>query len=184
MNYEKMFYKYGYFSEYLPPCFNSDQFYNKRYKLRGFVNSRKFSDYATLDIYKTELSRRTIQLPNPEQYMILCKSLIENIDEIKSCILKSKNTESNPFKERGVVKFLDIVNYKEKRGIGSDLLKTIKSRFRYAMGFKYMLYIDITLFYSSIYTHVIPRLFLSKECARNKDKKHFSKEIDRALMRM
>ena len=119
MNYDEMFYKYGLFSEYIPTCFNSDLLYKKIGKLKTSYQKSLSSECEELAIYKTDTTRRVIKVPNPDQYVYLCETLKNSIEDIKNKINKNLNTESNPFRKNGAEEFLDIPLYCEIMNIKS-----------------------------------------------------------------
>lgn len=152
---DKMLYKYGMFSEYIPPCFNSIMLYEKIGNVRTSYETRNISECVELPIYKTDITRRIIKVPNPEQYVYLCEELKKNISYIERTINSNANTESNPFRLYKGKKILDIPLYCELKNISSRYSDSLKCRIRYSMGYKYQLKIDISKFYDSIYTHII-----------------------------
>ena len=79
MNYDELMYKYGMFSEYIPPCFNSDKLFKNINKLKTSYKIANNSDCVELPIYKTSIERRIIKVPNPEQYVYQCEIMKKNI---------------------------------------------------------------------------------------------------------
>lgn len=181
MNYDEMFYKYGLFSEYIPTCFNSDLLYKKIDKLKTSYQKSLSSECEELAIYKTDTTRRVIKVPNPEQYVYLCETLKDSIEDIKNKINKNSNTESNHFRKNGAEEFLDIPLYCEIMNIKSNFTKSVKERMRYSMGYKYELKIDLSKFYESIYTHIIEWCVIGKKNAKKRIGNNWGKELDVAL---
>lgn len=181
MNYDEMFYKYGLFSEYIPTCFNSNLFYKYIKKLKTSYQKSVNSECEELAIYKTETTRRVIKVPNPEQYVYLCETLKNNIEQIKNKINNNGNTESNPFRKNDGKEFLDIPLYCELLNIKSKFSESIKKRMRYSMGYKYELKIDISKFYESIYTHIIEWCVVGKKAAKKRTVDNWGKNLDTAL---
>lgn len=182
MNYEELMYRYGLFSEFIPPCFNSEKLYANIDKLKTSYLTSNSSECEEIEIYKTDIERRLIKVPNPEQYVYLCETLKKSIDEIRTTINNNKNTESNPFRIIKKREILDIPLYCESNNIKSSFRDSIKNRIRYSMGYKYELKVDISKFYDSIYTHMIEWCVVGKEAAKQKSTPtNFGEKLDKAV---
>ena len=175
---DEMLYKYGMFSEYIPSCFNSYSLYEQIDKLRTSYTKSNCSECVELSIYKTDITRRIIKVPNPEQYVFLCEKIKKYIDEIQHTICLNENTESNPFRENKNGKFLDIPLYCQIKGINTNFWETVKKRMLYSMGYKYQLKLDLSKFYDSIYTHIM-EWCISGE--KKKAKRNWGSDLDYAL---
>ena len=161
--------KYGYFPEQIPECFNTNAFIEKLNDLLEitYTNNTKIITQCTdLSIYKDDLSRRIISLPNPKSFLRLVKYMYEHFDEIKE-FAHSKNSLSpiNRFSDyNGDMKnFLNIENLKDDNIIKSDFIENIRTNIKISLGYKYCLKLDIANCYNSIYTHSISWAVCGKE---------------------
>lgn len=166
---EEQLIKYGYFSEHIPSCFNSDLFYQHYHSLKTSAEST-FSEPLSLTISKNDSFRRTIKIPNPEQQLKLFDYIISNAEEIKGILENNEHTLSNPFKNRVLkyeeLDFFDIPNFKEKHNLGSDYIQNLVKKVKDSMGYKYVCKLDLANFYDSIYTHTLEWAIIGKEAAK------------------
>ena len=161
--------RFGYFSDQVPACFNTDDF-SANYSILMKSCKKEATVPVQLSMYKNETSRRVLSFPNPQSYLFLVKTLSDNLEYIEESS-KSKNSQSKIFQE---------VNYSsfENKVICSNIMSTflkIKSKYRealfekirLALGYRYCLSIDISHFYDSIYSHAITWAMAGKEKAKS-----------------
>lgn len=83
--------RYGYFAEQFPDCFSSDDFASHLGVLSKTVaatkaeagKSRKNTTVpTTLSMYKNDISRRMLSLPNPEAFLRLAKYMQAHWEEV------------------------------------------------------------------------------------------------------
>lgn len=87
---------YGMFSEKLPPIFSSVKLY-EHYKNRSLAHDcEKWCGYISFDSMRNTSIPRTLGIPNPIQYAILCRKLTDNFDDIIKII--ERNTKDDKYK--------------------------------------------------------------------------------------
>ncbi|RLJ72291.1 reverse transcriptase (RNA-dependent DNA polymerase) [Salisediminibacterium halotolerans] len=161
------FFKFGYFNEQLPQCFDSNDLYINFEKIKSFNDKKNPSEPATLTVAKNENARREIKVPNPIHQTKLFNILIDNIVDIKEKIDLGNRTLSNPFIEKDFYEeiMLDIPFKNRRSTFRFNLYKKMNS----SMGYRYIYKLDLANFYDSIYTHAIEWAIVGKEVAKNKD---------------
>ena len=195
-NFIKQIVKHGYFSEQIPPCFNTDKLLEC---IDDFISypleneDKKGTAPTTLSIYKNEISRRTFSLPNPKTFLKLVKYMSDNWDRVKEHA-KSDNSQSpitylheyinNTFQEN-----LNHEKVRELQGSKSDFIPSMKKNIILSLGYKYLLNIDISNFYNTIYTHSITWAVCGKTEAKKcflerdlrTDEYKFADKLDRLI---
>lgn len=175
--------KYGYFSDSLPPCFTTVAFAEKAEVLSKSIGDAKncCSEPETLSIYKTELSRRIISIPNPEHYLYLVNFINENYFDI----MNSSSSKHSQSKLSYFVDYNDNTDFIIDTNVARKVFKvsglflnSLRERILRSVGFKYKLSIDIASFYNSIYTHSITWATCGKEKAK-KIHRHQAKQTDK-----
>lgn len=178
---------YGYFTDQIPGCFSSRDFYLKYDKLLPFADNKLNSECCFFTIAKNNIARRQIKIPNPEQQIKLIEFVINNEKKIKKFIEKSDYTQSNPFQSKsftyGKVEFLDIPKLRDKFQIPSEFLHNIIQKVRISMGYKYKYKLDLSNYYDTIYTHAIEwatkgREQAKKDLASGKGKDDLGRQLD------
>ncbi|WP_081412511.1 RNA-directed DNA polymerase [Tuberibacillus calidus] len=185
---EEQLIKYGYISEHIPSCFNTELLY-KHYQSLKASTKLTHSEPLSLTISKNDGFRRTIKIPNPEQQIKLFDYIISNVEEIKDILENNKHTLSNPFKNRFLnydeFDFFDIPNFKEKHNLGSDYIQNMVKKVKDSMGYKYVYKLDLANFYDNIYTHTLEWAIIGKEAAKeNFAKKTFKNNLGEKLDRL
>lgn len=154
------FLKKGYFFKELPPCFNCDSF-SQKYKLiydENDCKKFKYSKGIKISYPKNIYSRRILTVPNPLHYLELVKIISENWNEIVTKINSKKSVCKLTF---------DKSNF---RAINRESISSIDIKMKSIECFYDLLFeakIDISKFYDSIYTHIIPWCLESKEQVKN-----------------
>jgi len=166
--------KYGYFPEVLPQDLFNTKLLLKNY---SFVKNKKENENSTplmlISSSKNDTERRFLGLPHIETYIDLCKKIELNKEKI---LFKINNNENSQSKK--IAPFNHSKYYSK-----SDFNKNKLEKIRYSMGYKYLLYIDISQFYENIYTHSITWALLGKKKAKaeyNKKTKEQSEEYKEA----
>ena len=164
--------KSGYFPEELLPVFSTEELADSLPKiiplLAKYIKKRPVSKLLPFSIPKAKGYRRNLSIPNPLQYIQLAKTIAENWDDIQAHTEKSKISISrlNPGGPRAIKKFKfdDFIDERLHRSVGS----------------RYLLKIDITRFYNSIYTHSIPWAIHTKAVTKveRSRKIHFGNGLD------
>jgi len=156
----KTFLEKGYFFKELPPCFNCDLL-SQKYMLiydendyKNFISSKGIKISYPKNIY----SRRILTVPNPLHYLKLIKIISENWQEIATKIGSNKSIcklTFDKFNSRAI----------NRENISSIDIKIKSLEYSYDLLFEAK--IDISKFYDSIYTHIIPWCLESKEQVKN-----------------
>jgi hypothetical protein len=124
-----------------------------------FINQYNSSKNICFSISKGNLSRRFLGIPNPKHFIELSKNIVDNWELIQTIFQKSKYSTSFPVsevdpRERSVSTYSKNVMYFKEKKLEASFSKLIE------------IYVDISKFYPSIYTHSITWAFLGKEQAK------------------
>lgn len=165
--------KFGYFPKELPPPFVTKAF-------ARFVKSSKFPDipqsYASRSCIHTLArpgnQRRTLSIPNPFNYYLLCKTLADNRSQVAQQFKRSTISVSKP-----VIDANDFRAYLPSVK-GRDLPK---ERAKIRVGGRYIVRADISRFYHSVYTHSIPWALNGKAIAKRSRTHGFANLLDKCM---
>lgn len=170
----------GYFAKELPPPFQTRIFADKLANIKTDwkviataldtapkrekeVFKEKFweSKWVVHSIPKVGFSRRLLGIPNPFHQSILAKSIADRWTEIESIFTKSTITNSKPIQDttgnRALKSISSFGEFKKECLINSfDKLFEVKT--------------DVSRYYGTIYTHVIPWIIHTKTVAKSKRK--------------
>lgn len=141
----------GYFPEELPPYFSTSGLYkiinSSTFTLETFaVDRNTASKILPFSIPRVKSHRRILGLPGPFHYVQLAHCIIQHEQEIIEGIEWSKLTI-----------YKNHENETDKRYIRKpDFKALVEQRILRSTGYRYILSVDITRFYPSIYTHSIP----------------------------
>ena len=171
--------QYGYFAEQFPNCFSTDLFLSHLSDLLPLVSvsktQKKKSDKnatspATLSMYKNDISRRVLSVPNPESFLRLAKYISENWTKVLQ-FASSKNSLSPIYFIRnydgGEEQLINCESLREALKVRSDFINGIKQSIRSSLGYKYRLKVDIGNCYNSMYTHSIAWAICGKDNAKS-----------------
>ncbi len=181
--------RYGYFAEQFPDCFSSDELADHLPEILPIVaatkgeasKSRKnTTSPTTLSMYKNDISRRMLSLPNPEAFLRLAKYMQIHWKEIE-VFAQSKHSLSPITSIRsydgGNEEIINCESIREKRHARSDFINGIKQCIRLSLGYKYRMKVDITNCYNSIYTHSITWA----ACGKAQAKSYFRTKTPKAV---
>lgn len=160
----------GFFSEYLPPCFNLKE---------GMFFDTKISDKCDLiepisfsmsRFDNNNNSRRTIFVPEVGAYSVLCdyfedQKLLREINEFIEMHSKSFSKiimDDNTIMKHEQSYGISTVSPKKNK---SSYIDNIVSKIILSAGSKKVLKLDISNCFSSIYTHYIPSIILGYDVA-------------------
>lgn len=170
----------GYFAKELPPPFQTELFANKlslidaewatispalnksKNPTKEFYNPKfQESKWVVHSIPKVGFSRRLLGIPNPYHQSILAKSIANRWTEIETILNKSTITNSKPVQDTTGNRALKSINsfgeFKKECLINSfDRLFEVKT--------------DVSRYYGTIYTHIIPWIIHTKSVAKTKRK--------------
>lgn len=170
----------GYFAKELPPPFQTKQFADKlsdiktdwdilsvginkaKNPAKEFYNPKfQESKWVVHSIPKVGFSRRLLGIPNPYHQSIISKSIADKWVEIEAIFNKSTITHSKPVQDTSGSRALKSVNtfgqFKKECLINSfDKLFEVKT--------------DVSRYYGTIYTHIIPWIIHTKAVAKVKRK--------------
>lgn len=172
-NFVQQMCRYGFFSEQIPPCFNSIALANHSNELRTLVGKARSTSPTTLSIFKTQTTRRIVSAANPYAFICAASYMAEHRRQILQ-LTKSSHSES-PI--TFIHSYGQVENFEKGEVINSDLARSalraksdyvtnLRERVIIAMGFRYRLSIDIATFYDSIYTHSVAWAICGKQDAK------------------
>ncbi|WP_273326875.1 RNA-directed DNA polymerase [Vallitalea guaymasensis] len=149
----------GYFPDEMGFWVNSMDFANVKSKinLRIQLDRRKLSKPMKFSIPKGKYNRRRLAVPNPYHYFFLCKEMHRSWSALEAHIKSSTISLTTP-----------ILKSKSTRAISRKFsFEQISSMFINAsVGANYVLKTDISMYYSTIYTHSIPWALHGKTVAK------------------
>lgn len=177
--YEKLL-SYGMIFSKLPPFFQSVQFY-EYYKKQTNQHGKKERDYIVYDNMRNIHIPRPIGIPNPFTYEYLCRTLRDNWDKIQEHFQAKTGNQEYCVSRIHIRLMKDFpglfqMNYQNWQIDGTpepDL----------ALGKKYVVNLDISQCYPSIYSHAVPWALVGKEEAKKTKREHkiWYNELDFAL---
>lgn len=159
---------YGLFSEKLPPIFDSTLFADFCEKDPAFNSNRDY-DYVRFDAMRNINIPRQIGIPVPMAYERLCKVLRDHWSDIQNHFReKTKNQKDYVISRihlqlRKTSPELFVMNYDDWRNGGSPSDDLI-------IGNRFMVEVDISNCFSSIYTHSISWALVGKKTAKESKK--------------
>lgn len=150
---------YGFFPKELPPPFETISFGEFVIKNIGYLKGNKPSATKTL---LHNLSRagglcRKLSIPNPISFYFLCNEIDNNWNDILQKLNVSKISLTSPVFEIWKNRAIKTKHSFYEREIFITELRSIS---------RYILKTDISRFYSSVYTHIIPWAIYGKEFAK------------------
>lgn len=137
----------------------------KKYK-DDFISKYSSSRSAIYSISKGKLSRRFLQIPNPKHFSILCKRITSGWANYEAIYKLSDYSRSYPIVEIAADKRSVSTRSKNVADFKNSLLKASIDKLIEVR-------VDISKFYSTIYTHSVSWALLGKEKA-----KYYLKEKD------
>lgn len=158
----------GFFSEYLPPCFNlKEEMFNTTIADKcDLIEPMSFS----MSRFDNNNSRRTIFVPEVGAYSVLCDYFEDQklLREINEFIEMNSNSFSKIIMDDNT-----IMKHEQSYGIStpstkknkSSYIDNIVSKIILSAGSKKVLKLDISNCFSSIYTHFIPSIKLGYDSA-------------------
>ena len=117
--------RFGYFADQFPACFSTEQLAANLSELLPLISvsksaksnsKQKVTSPTTLSIYKNDISRRVLSVPNPEAFLRLAKYINENWDRVRK-FSKSKET----------LLFIQLIRDLNLEVQGTNLINIIKS---------------------------------------------------------
>ena len=145
----------GYFPSQLPPGFATQTFaaaYPAVSKLWSGKHETRLDRFSVL---RSLYSRRMTGIPNPIAYFRLVNDVAKYWDEIQTHYGKSKISVSAP-DLGGTERAIEATKFREL-----DEIRVLRSS-----GYKYVLLSDVSRYFPTIYTHVIPWALHGKEKAK------------------
>ena len=179
-NFSQQIVEFGFFSEQFPACFSSKMLTEKlseimveiniNYKQINKHSKKKVTSPFDISIYKNDISRRILSLPNPESFLRIVKFYSENWDKIKELSYSPNSlspiTYFRSYLEDNLMEEINCENLRENVMAKSDFIKGIKECISISLGFQYRLKVDIANCYNSIYTHSITWAICGKAIAK------------------
>ena len=170
MDIVKRFLSRGYFPVQLPPGFETDSF-AKNHKKVGKIWSPLKQPTTRLEkfsVARTSYNRRITGIPNPVAYYHLVVALADYWKQIQAHYRKSKISLSQPKPGDRAIKLTKFSALDEVRVLKSS-------------GYKFVLITDVSRYFPTIYTHVIPWAVHGKEEAKKNQKKKTAKYFGNIL---
>lgn len=173
----------GFFSEYLPPCFqvNVDVF-----KCPAPKNCDVIAPYTfTMSRFNENDARRTIFIPEIGSYIaahnyINAKNLLKDLIEFT----EQSNASFSPIlgQDDSIIRHEQIYESRPEIGqaIPTQYIDNIAKKLIRAAGARQILKLDISNCFSSFYMHMIPAIFLNAETAEQEYRKSQKKGIQQA----
>lgn len=159
INIERSLIKRGYFPNEIGFWFTSDMIADKYEEINKKItlNNKKITKTIHYSIPKGKFYRRQLGIPNPYNYLLLCKEINNNWNEIELHLGKSDISLTTPVFKVGT-----------NRAISRKYsFEDISSKFvTMSVGANYVLKTDISRYYSTIYTHSIPWALHTKQIAK------------------
>lgn len=178
-NFLEQIVRYGFFAEQFPNCFSSDLLADNLDLISNTVSASKgqmakskknSTAPTTLSIYKNDISRRILSLPNPEAFLRLCKYMQVHWEEIVGFADSKHSLSPITFirtYDGGAEEHINCESLRERIRAKSDFVNGIKKCIRLSLGYKYRMKVDITNCYNSIYTHSITWAACDKPIAKS-----------------
>ena len=157
--------KNGFFAKELPPPFTTEIFVSKydniyrNWKNNGksILKNNRESKCVKYTIPKIGFARRLIGIPNPLHQTELCKSICDNWADIEKIYDLSKISASKATIDKSQDRAVTTIKtYREFKH--ECILNSFDKLYRFKT--------DISRYYSSIYTHIIPWLIHGKVTAK------------------
>lgn len=166
MNFEQRMVAYGYLAKEIPSEFQTESLAKVLDKIQFDSLTKKeksiWAKPVQFTIPNGEGFRRSISIPSPLHQILLSKLISENWEQLRVFLDQSKTSMTTPVAStKENISIESKINIKEKMNI----------RMKYLHNKNYILQTDISRFYPTIYTHVIPWAFHTKDyIKKNLDK--------------
>ena len=171
----------GYFPKELPPTFFTEHYaqystsQHGRLRIAAFKPANSFTDSATYELALPGGGRRALALPHPWSYARLAQMVSKSFKRLLKKASASNCTRSRP-----------VYSATGDRAVRAATKPSNLGRERAAIrgGARYLVKVDISQFYPSLYTHAVgwaidPKL---RDRANWKNSKLLGRRIDQALM--
>lgn len=176
-DFSKQVVEFGYFSEQLPACFSSKMMVEHLDEIMKNISTnwkkmsnKKVTSPLNISIYKNDVSRRILSLPNPEMFLKIVKFYSENWDTIKELSYSPNSlspiTYLRSYLEDSRIEEINSENLRENVKAKSDFIEGVKECISISLGYQYKLKVDIANCYNSIYTHSITWAICGKTLAK------------------
>ena len=166
----------GLFTEKLPPIFTSEKFFDYcENKSPSFP--KKPAGFIYYESMRNVNIPRSLGIPNPAAYQILCKYLSKIWSQIRKFIELETNGEGHIISRIHLRKMKDSnslfqMNYSNWKSDGTPVPDLL-------MGKKYVVHADISNFFPSIYTHALSWALIGKNDAKqNQTRSQWYNELD------
>nr|WP_308641986.1 RNA-directed DNA polymerase [Paenibacillus nuruki] len=170
---------YGLFSEKLPPIFDSVPFYKycKNFNPK-FENTPRETNFIRYENMRNINIPRSIGIPNPMNYYQLCFFIKNHWDKLKDFFEKQTQNQTIKVSRLHIRKMRDTkivfkMNYKNYKIDGEVENED------FLIGSKYIVNVDISTCFPSIYTHSLAWALAGKEIAKkNRSEEHWFNKLD------
>lgn len=157
----------GYLPYEIIPAITTKDFGKKAEQISNYIKSFKgeqSSKYYSYSIPKVKHIRRTLGIPNPYHQLKLSQKIVENWGGVNGFVQSSPISLSKP----KVNKLSVTNNLREVRTFSREinLSEISKHSILSSTDSRYLLKADISRFYPTIYTHIIPWALHSKKLSK------------------
>ncbi|MER2009244.1 MAG: RNA-directed DNA polymerase [Psychrobacillus sp.] len=169
---------YGLFCEKLPPIFSSKEFYEYcKQNKPDFKTTNKETNYIKYESMRNINIPRCLGIPQPMNYYKLSKCISENWNLIK------QHFENNTSGEKTKISRIHIRKMKNEKSIFKMNYKDFKSdgdvEIDLLMGAKFVVNVDISTCFPSMYTHALAWALAGKEVAKkDRGPNHWYNQLD------
>lgn len=169
---------YGLFCEKLPPIFDSSNFYEYcKNNLPTFDTTCKETNYIKYESIRNTNIPRALGVPNPINYYKLCRFIGEKWDLI------IEHFRKQTFNQNSKVSRIHIRKIKSKKAIFQMNYKNFKTdgdgEVDFLLGAKFVVNVDISTCFPSMYTHSLAWALAGKEYAKkNRQPSHWFNQLD------
>ncbi|HOE46139.1 MAG TPA: RNA-directed DNA polymerase [Methanothrix soehngenii] len=165
--------RFGYFPKELPPPFTTDHIANHVPLLLSIIPQKLITSRCCRhSIPKVKNLRRDLKIPNPQNQLRLCEYLSNNWPDIEAFFQQSAISLSIPIKDT------------KKRAVRTktDIKDIYIELLHRSIGCSYRLHVDISNYYSNMYTHSIPWAYYGKKFAKvNRHESLLANKIDKMI---
>ena len=165
----------GFYPEELPPCFEVSGFFEATEKLDLFQKTKikkgeKGLELSQYNASKRGFQRRIFSCPNPLFYIRAASFLGKAREEISGYLSEKGSHYSYSIPQ---------IDQSERRAITVNTFSSFDKEKRVRLAtYPYLVKLDISRFYPSIYTHAIPWAYHGKSVAKSFSRKLLMDELD------
>lgn len=170
--------EFGYFSEYLPDSFSTKELLTKFTEINKQFNGipKIITKPVNFSIFKNDSNRRILSVPNILSFIKCANFIHQNwsflLDNSSSCSSESPIFEIKRYSPQKYI-YQNITSKPrkdslslQKRSLQNSFQSSVEKHIELSTGCSYKLELDISNFYSSIYTHSITWSIVGKDLTK------------------